>query len=1358
MIGVWWLLQAQAEEPTAMEQRLSIAQTLAADPKTVEEARDILIGLLAVPELHDEALKHLVDLMEHQPARVGWTDTYRQLRSDRSLSSADRDLLTLRAGQAPPWTSAEQRKAITLLKGLIGHSVNQDDVLSAIGHLYLLQGSPSKALTYYQQVKTQSGILGEAYALVALDRTGDIKRMPSDDHLLNMAMMLPSSANRARVLFEAGYGYLARKVAGSPGTCVQDACAALAEIQDAKGDWYQEALAWEAYVKQVPSDKGGRIEWIHALLDAHNISEAAIVAAGDRDLENRVEAVRRVEGINSSQSLEERDQITKVAMGLADEPWQVRLARARVLTEQKKYEDAANLLLNIAEFRGNDPTILWALAEAGLRSGQTSEVLGVWHLAAQRAISPERRQQLGVDLAIVYGIIGEQYKIQGKMAEAILAYTTAIAMQPGRSDLYAGLGGVLWKQGKKDEARRAYMTSLALDPNSLDALSAAAILSVSLDEPDTATMLLSRAKGSSPSLIRARELVASAHSIAQAHAAAQGDPEEGRRTLRRMAADPTASADTLQAIGYAQLEVGDPAYALSSFHMAQKVRPDDPWLKLGEITALVNIPDLDGAERALSQLQQMDTTALDPALLTSAQVTLLRAKGNLARQAGDMSGALMYYQEVLRLDDNDGWTWLALGDLFLAANRPSLALAYYGIAGDPAQPIEAEREQRAHIGQIRCYKALGRLNEAEAMLDEGWASHASVADQEALELELRLARLDLQIQEGQYDEARRGIITLELRFPEQAAVHAAASSLALVQENPQESYDQALRGLQLDPSNVRSATLLLASAEQLGHLHNATLALQTAWEHGGSQDVLKLLSEARFLEALSQIREDLKRNQWTEAKAGADQLSKDVDNDPGRLSRLGGLWIEIGEPKAAEAAFNKALSIDPNLTSAILGQAGLKDWQGKPRAAARYLAEAYTKNPDPAIGATLAELYVRTGQKQAANEVLNQLSNAKTPTVARLDPVALPNGDIPAEEPVDARLDMQIQEEVEILTDEVSQPPRIDAAAGVGLMHQSGSTQSTYFFGDLLPVSLQGVHIGPVAILGDVIVLGLSDGTGRQQGVSADGGIELNFDQWRGSGRIGFGPNGFIGPVPTLWQLQGSFSSPLFGFGVETAQQPVTDSMASWVGGRAADGTEFGRVIWRWGGGWAELRAPSGLAGGARFQTGFLDGISLTPISRQAATLWVHRQLGDDDHYWRPGAIVNLLQNSQQADGFAPGEAAAFTPLGYAGGFAALDVVRTLSVDTRLCGGAQAGMESIQGTQTVWMSTGSHLAFAIHGSVQQQIGKHWFVNGSASWMFSAPSWSEEAGLISLQYTGGDRPPALTIPSMFGARLSQLGGC
>lgn len=40
--------------------------------------------------------------MEAQPARVGWTDTYRQLRSDRSLSSTDRDLLTLRAGQAPP--------------------------------------------------------------------------------------------------------------------------------------------------------------------------------------------------------------------------------------------------------------------------------------------------------------------------------------------------------------------------------------------------------------------------------------------------------------------------------------------------------------------------------------------------------------------------------------------------------------------------------------------------------------------------------------------------------------------------------------------------------------------------------------------------------------------------------------------------------------------------------------------------------------------------------------------------------------------------------------------------------------------------------------------------------------------------------------------------------------------------------------------------------------------------------------------------------------------------------------------------------------------------------------------------------
>ncbi|HND30892.1 MAG TPA: hypothetical protein PLA94_12880, partial [Myxococcota bacterium] len=247
---IGWALAQEVEDPTGPAARLQQAENLLAEGGAEEEARDVLLALLMVPELRAVAREHLLKLLLEEPARVGWSDNYRYLRGDRQISQEQRDLFTLRYAEAPPWNGPDRRRAIGYLNGAKSRLSENPSLWAAFGHLYLLEGNPSRALAYFRAASTNDGALGEAYALLALGKTDDIQREIRDPSImLEAALSNPTPANRARALFDGGYGYLARKVAGTAGSCKEDACVALAEIQDAKGDYRQEVNAWKAWLR-----------------------------------------------------------------------------------------------------------------------------------------------------------------------------------------------------------------------------------------------------------------------------------------------------------------------------------------------------------------------------------------------------------------------------------------------------------------------------------------------------------------------------------------------------------------------------------------------------------------------------------------------------------------------------------------------------------------------------------------------------------------------------------------------------------------------------------------------------------------------------------------------------------------------------------------------------------------------------------------------------------------------------------------------------------------------------------------------------------------------------------------------------
>lgn len=1360
MLAFWigWALAQEVEDPTGPAARLQQAELLLAESNTEEEARDVLLALLMVPELRAVAREQLLTLLSEERARVGWSDNYRYLRGDRQLSQEQRDLFTLRFAQAPPWNGPDRRRAIGYLNGAKPRLSENPSMWVAYGHLYLLEGNAGKALAYFREAGSNEGALGEAYALLALGKSEEIQGEIRDpDIMLAAALSNPTPANRARALFDGGYGYLARKVAGSASSCKEDACVALAEIQDAKGDYRQEVNAWRAWLRQKPGDEGARLELLQALLDSRDLRGARSLAGQDEGMKAIVQAVTIVTTMRSTMPLEERDRLTEEALGLSGLPWQVRLARARVLTEQKRYEEAVNLLLPVTDRRGGDPAVLWAYAEAGIRLGEEREVLELWRTATRRAISVERRRQLGVDLAVIHAIIGEWHKGEGRLGDALTSYQTAVSMQPGRASFYSGVGGVLWQGRRQEEARRAYLTALSLDPSDHDALAAAATLSVLLADPDSAESLIKRAKITTPAIARARELVRSARAIAEAHAATRAERSDALARLARLREGNADNPDVLQAIGNSYLELQAAREALAVFRQAQRYRQDDPWLRVGELSALISIPDLDAAEALLAELEATD---MDAEVLRGARIALLRARGNESALAGNAALALEFYQQVLELDRRDGWTWVALGDLYLAQARPASAMAYYNVALDRDQPRDLQRELAAQKGMLRCYVALGRLAEAQEWIAQPWGNRLDAAEKSLLEREIRLALLEQQLAAKDYAGARNTLRKAEQAEPGSAFVFLLRGRISLAEEDPEQAWTAALAALGLDPGMVAAAELLLESAPLLDRESRAVEALRTAWQLSASEEIRVRMEDARFNLAERKIYGHLAKGNLAAALALLDEL--EGEGEPGRETRIAAMYTALGRGKIAQEILDGALEEAPDYAPALLGRAELLLWQGRPAQAESWLATSFERTGAAELGLRRVELLLEQRRKKAAKEQLEAVERLAPDDDwdNRLPLTPLPDGSRPPVEPITGlpKEDGGTLGRIEALKERMDAPVRPDVAAGYRFMHQSGSVGSTRLFGHALPVSLQRLPVGPVDLRVDLLPIWLGDGQRQNLGMGLDAGLSFDRGPVGASGVLGISPLGFLGGATVVWDARAWYEARGVVAGLRTGRSPITDSLSSWGGGLAEDGTLFGLVSWTWLGAWGSFQAPSGFLGGAWLKVGVLDGLQLEPLGRQELGLWGSRRLGTLERHIDIYAAVDYMAHDRQVDAFDAGEAGAFTPSDFfsvrGGATGGIDSLGGIA----LCGGASLGMQATAGTDTAYLGTGIYPAVDIGAGVTVPLGDWFWLGAGAGWQALGSGWTQETASLSVGYAAeGEKAAPLSVSEAQGSRPAR-GDC
>ena len=251
----------------------------------------------------------------------------------------------------------------------------------------------------------------------------------------------------------------------------------------------------------------------------------------------------------------------------------------------------------------------------------------------------------------------------------------------------------------------------------------------------------------------------------------------------------------------------------------------------------------------------------------------------------------------------------------------------------------------------------------------------------------------------------------------------------------------------------------------------------------------------------------------------------------------------------------------------------------------------------------------------------------------------------------------------------------------------------------------------------------VSDGVHEDAGVAASVAWATPLGRWgRAAARGGSSPVGFAAGAYPTWNLALD-ASPLPGWfaRMETGRVPVHDSLPAWSGGiDPANGERYGGVSHAWVGaatGWGGAHAEVGALGRA----GYVSGLGMDPVRRIEAATWVGGHLGDAGSGFDSGIEGSAMLHGRQADAFARGSGAFYSPPRFASG--ALRVgghwrPRTLGVCGALAGGAlvadgddsmwfSAGVRPMgRGTVDVRLDVGPRLRVRVEGNVLQ-VGANW---------------------------------------------------
>lgn len=339
----------------------------------------------------------------------------------------------------------------------------------------------------------------------------------------------------------------------------------------------------------------------------------------------------------------------------------------------------------------------------------------------------------------------------------------------------------------------------------------------------------------------------------------------------------------------------------------------------------------------------------------------------------------------------------------------------------------------------------------------------------------------------------------------------------------------------------------------------------------------------------------------------------------------------------------------------------------------------------------------------------------------------------------------------------VATPSVLDLGVGgnLGLATRTGEAGAGLLTAEMVAVAVSQ-PLGPVRLRAAALVLDVGNGWERRQGTAGAIGLGTRPDgRLVVEGTLGTSPVGLSESAYATWGAGAQVAvDRSVRVGVDAGRAPVTDSLASWAGSEV-DGDEFGRVATTWAGAWLDARTPSRFDAGARVRAGTLDGPWMEPLQRREVSAWAGQRFGDEARAVRVGATGAAMSHDRQVDGFAAGQAGAFTPLGYTAGFLRVDGRWGPADGARIEGGAAAGVQSLSGTDTTFVAVGTHGAWSARLVGAVPLGDGWEAELGVHLETVGANWRQTGGGVRVRWRVEDAADVAT-PAAFGSLPEVLG--
>ena len=1355
-----------------------LAEELSRSPDRVDMAVAIYARSLGKKGAEEAVAAPLFNLLVTQPARPAWIPVYEALIARRLLS--DSTALEMKLGEAQSLDPAQRAAGVKRLKALAAANKQNQELRRELGEALLRAGKPAEALPWFTAGGGTYAFPDQAAA--ALIATGDVvgavKAAPSS--VPAGCATRRDAVSCGQALWTLGFPELAESYLKSALSrslrSSEDRAAAhveLARIAAATQGPSASVWAWREAHRLRPADDTIRLAYIRALTDSGQAGAARSLVKPEEPIAKTVQAVQIVSAIDLNNTKVDVTAEVRLARTLDPHHPAVVKAWAHHLIATNDAKAAIEALNPYMAANAGSPVWVGYFTWAAAKARQSDQAVAVLNEALHAATNAKDWAQFAQDLGRFESIAGEEAKVQKRFADAEQHYERALALNPDSVEILRGLGGARWDGNDRPGAVVAYRRALELDPRDEKSVIAMAQLLRAQGETAKARVLLA-SFGVPNAQIQALDAeLALSLETDKAKVLLDGGDAEGaifllRALLERYPNDPLVLHALADA--YASLRRHDEA--LLHYRLARKQKPDDVWLLLGEVNALIALNRVDEAHTLLDKVPDVEDARAAKVKSEAGRAIALAEAAALVRE-GRHEKAMDIYERLLR-DHADVYTLNAVASAYQGRWQHEAAEAFYR----EALRVDPNNEESAR-GLVEALLAQGRI---EAARDEARDLVKRSPNSQSLAVAARVDRFEAisrsaqALAEGR-GEAARFILADQLEAnPGEPDLEVAMGSLHLREGNAQAAWGVAVTVLQAHPTHGGALSLAQNAAVDSGHTKEV-IALYKAADAAGADDWVEAeLPHLVLLDRMQRARDLHARGQPEAAEAVAEEAQRHYGNNQVRTwVIIGTTWLAIERPDRALSALETARALDPGDPGMALGLAATYEQQGRPGDALAVLEASWAQSRDVNVGARLAALQYDRGNTMMAQRTVaeTQLLAAEGGGPSRripdpLRPLALPSGDRPnTAQSAKASAEPALpQADVAGVDEKVNQGLAFTGEAGGGGFMRPGDSGEQFFNVVYFPVGAEVGIGGPFRLLAQAVPVRITDGVHNEAGTAVDIGLSTSFTgNTFLSARIGSSPLGFsTGNYTTGYVVFGAKISAL-QVEVDGGKAPVTNSVTSWAG----VSTEDGQIIGAARDGYLGAKVATNLEAmnvdlSVLGRTGNTTGPSLATIPWKqvmAEARWTLKEEPGRSNSFMVKGIY--LDHEGQVDGFELGGAGMFSPDRYYAGRARFEGLWYNTGRWSTCAAGGAGPEVVQGEPTLYLNPGVYVGYEVEGGMEMALAPGWKIGGHVLHEGTWGAYGQTGGFAMIRY--GARPdsglqtPSPTFTSLIhGPALSHPTWC